>query len=117
MENAAINLVQLVSAVRSQLESTEREMRSAGKAPLFDLEGFELEIKFTVSENDTQKGGFDIKVVNLGSQSDVKAEEVQSIKIKYSVSRRALSTGVLGSRAHSTTIDAGAEKKDIKPLP
>lgn len=114
MSRPTIDLKDLVVSVRKSLESTDTEMRLAKKDPLFELESLELELKFTVEEAVGGKSGFDLKIVSLSGQTDVRSEQVQTLKVKYVVAQGAKAKGVVGTRAHSAA--EGQEQKDVPPL-
>lgn len=114
MSDGSIDLNKLVVAIRSGLEQADLESRNAGKDALFELDSLELELKFLVAEQAGMKGRFDLKIVSFGTSDDVKTEQVQTIKVKYAVSKDALRTGVPGTRAHAESADDAAQ--DVDPL-
>ena len=59
-------------------------MRTAGKQALFQLSSMELELNFVVKSSSEVKGGFDLKIVSLGSKLAEAGEEVQKITVKFS---------------------------------
>jgi hypothetical protein len=109
------DLVGIVSHVRDQLEELDRQRQDAGKEALFQLSALELEFHFAVIEDTSAKGGFDLKIVSLGGSTDLKAEEVQKVRIKFDVASEASTAGRLGTRAYPTVSRRGGEK-DVKPL-
>ncbi len=115
MNEPSIDLRSLVVAIRKSLEETDLEMRQAQKAALFELESIELELKFLVEERDGLKGGFDLKILSAGATEDIKTEQVQTVKVKYLVSKTATVHGVVGSRAHGKGADESSAV-DIEPL-
>lgn len=107
------SLKQLIVQVRDSLESVDSERQAEGRAPLFELESLELEIKFTVNEGEATKGGFDIKVVSLGTENSVRSEEVQTLRLTYRVASHAAHSHLPGTRFHgdraSTPTGTGTE--------
>lgn len=105
---AELNLKKLVSAVRDELEALDRERASGKRPPLFQLESMELELKFTVAESDSAKGGMDLKIVSFGADKALREEQVQSVRLRYRVAPSAEDAKLLGTRAHSeNAADAG----------
>ncbi|HEV2705542.1 MAG TPA: trypco2 family protein [Pyrinomonadaceae bacterium] len=114
MANMNINLKELVSAIRSELEQIDQARIMDAKPPLFHLTNLELELNFTVVENDSQKAGFDLKVVSLGSDLGTSSQEVQKVILKFEVPAEAKTSTVLGVRAHSSHTPTLTD--DISPL-
>ena len=94
-----LNLKQLVSQIRGELEDLDRERQAQGKSPLFELEKLELEVKFTVTENQAKKAGFDLKIVSAGTEGTHRQETVHTVKLQYRLSEDAGT----GGRAHSSS--------------
>jgi hypothetical protein len=107
-----LNLVDLVTSIRDELEQADKARLVSGKAALFQLSGLELELNFVVSETAGAKGGFDIKVLSVGGDVSVRTEEVHKVKLTFEIPDEAKT--VLGARAR------GSEAKpefDITPVP
>jgi Trypsin-co-occurring domain 2 len=113
-DDLQLNLTELVTAVRDQLEELDRARILAEKPPLFHLSRMELELAFTVVESDAIKGGFDLKVVSLGGQTSLRSEQIQRIKLSFEVPAEAIKAGVPGTRAHSTSRRTASA--DVEPL-
>jgi len=109
-----LDLQSLIGAIRKGLEEVDSDLKSRSREALFDLESMELELKFVVSESDTLKGGFDLKVVSLGASSGIKSDTVQTVRLTYSLSKSAAAGLVPGARAHSASGTRGAT--DVKRL-
>jgi hypothetical protein len=109
-----VNLKELVSAIRSELEQIDQARIMDEKPPLFQLTNLELELNFTVVENDSVKGGFDLKVISLGSDLGSSTQEVQKVILKFEVPAEARTSHVLGVRAHSSA--PATLTDDVAPL-
>lgn len=110
---AAIRLKELVQEIRRQLEELDNDRTKEGKAALFELQSLELELKFAVEENTAETGGFDFKIVALGSEQQYRSETIQAIKIIYYPSD---SYNGAGRRAHSSSSKSVGTREGIKPL-
>lgn len=102
------SLKELIIQVRNSLEAVDNERQLDERPALFELESLELEVKFTVGETDVVKGGFDIKIVAIGSEGSVRSEEVQTLRLKYRVATFAENTQLPGTRFYS---NRAADKK------
>jgi hypothetical protein len=100
MSQLKLNLMELVSAIRDELEQLDKARTEAGRKALFHLSAMELELNFVVEENTTAKGGFDIKVVSLGGDIGVRTEQVQKAVLKFNVPSSAIN--VLGYQLYNT---------------
>jgi len=100
---AKINLQELISQIRDELETLDRNREAAGKPPLFHLESLELELKFAVAENAGSKGGVDLKVISFGADEAVREEQVQTVRLRYRAAPTTEETPLPGTRAHSTS--------------
>jgi hypothetical protein len=109
-----IKLKDLVQDIRRQLEELDRERTSQELEALFELQGMDIELKFTVAESATAKGGFDIKIVTAGGEGHEHSEAVQTIKISYRVSPQYEG---FGKRAHHSSQHSTAKEEGVKPLP
>jgi len=98
MSQLKLNLIELVSAIRDELEHLDKTRIEAGRQALFHLSAMELELNFVVEENTSAKGGFDIKVLSLGGDVGVRTEQVQKVVLKFNVPSSA--TNVLGYSAY-----------------
>jgi hypothetical protein len=107
------NLKQLVTEIRAALEEVDSERRSSGKPALFELETLELEIKFTVTESDTTKGGFDIKIITLGSEGNIRGEAIQGLRLSYRVATSAVGADLPGTRFHSSSSKGQTNRVDL----
>ena len=115
MAQPTLNLTDLIVAIRSELEDADLTLRAAGKPALFRLTGMELELNFTVTSADSVKGGFDLKIVSLGSKLDHANEEVQKIKIKFDVPR-GTADEVAGGRFDQEPARPRTRDKSVQPL-
>jgi hypothetical protein len=104
------SLSALVEHVRRELETIDLQRQAAGKVALFSLSSLELELHFTVTHNDTKKGGIDLKIVSAGLETAHKAEQVHKIKILYTAVAENARGAPLGSRAEFPDVT------DISPL-
>jgi len=104
-----INLQELISQIRDELEQVDRGRETAGKPPLFQLESLELELKFTVAESQESKGGLDLKVVSFGADQAVREEQVQTVRLCYRTVPTADEAPLPGTRAHASSAKQGTE--------
>jgi hypothetical protein len=85
MAQPKLNLEQLVTMIRDELERVDSAQQKAKRGALFRLSGLEVELSVVVEENTSAKGGFDIKVLSLGAETGVRTEQIQKILLKYDV--------------------------------
>lgn len=117
MSDPALDLSALIIAVRSELENADIRLRTEDKPALFRLSSMELELNFVVKKTDEVKGGFDLKIVSLGSKIAEASEEVQKIKIKFDVPQEIKRAEVLGSRFFDEKPSSQQRKrKSIEPI-
>ncbi len=95
-----IRLKELVQEIRRQLEDIDRERISADQDAMFELQGLELELKFTIETTESGSVGFDLKLLSFGDEDSGRLEAVQTIRISYGVPS---SYRGLGGRAHSSS--------------
>jgi hypothetical protein len=98
-----LNLIELVSAIRDELEHLDKARTEAGRKALFHLSAMELELNFIVEENSSAKGGFDIKVVSLGGDVGIRTEQIQKAVLKFNVPSSAMN--VLGYQLYNIPKD------------
>ena len=115
MRDGRPDLRSLISAIRTELEQADAAARAARKDTLFRLAGLELELNFIVKTTDTVKGGFDLKIVSLGSQIGASSEEVQKVRVRFDVAKGAFEQGVLGTR-YSDEAGEGPRAQSVVPL-
>lgn len=92
------NLTDVISKIRDELVSLDAKRREQGREALFELTEAEIEINFVVETSDAIKGGFDLKVISLGTEDHYKGKEIQKIKIKLSPATNENQLAPLGSR-------------------
>src|SRR3569623_152948 len=109
-----LDLSALIFAVRLELEAADLRLRSAQKPTLFRLSSMELELNFVVKSSDEVKGGFDLKVISLGSKIADANETAQKIKIRFEVPPEVKRSELPGTRFFSRE-DAG-NTGSITPL-
>jgi hypothetical protein len=83
-----LNLAELVTAIRDELEQLDKKRNESGREALFRLSSLELELNFIVQESNSAKGGFDIKVVSLGADLGIRTEQIQKVVLKYEVATK-----------------------------
>jgi hypothetical protein len=106
-----LNLKDLVSSIRDELEQIDKGRQLAGKEALFQLKQLELELKFVVAGNGSARTGFDIKVISFGGEVGIRTEEVHTVKITFEVPADA--GNVLGVRAHGSLY---MSEQDVTPI-
>jgi hypothetical protein len=115
MPEPTLDLSTLILAVRSELENADLQLRSKAKPTLFLLSSMELEIHFVVKTTDEIKGGFDLKIVSLGSKLADSNETVQKIKVKWEVSEEAKSLKTLGVRHYDEDAPVRGDARSVTP--
>lgn len=116
MSEPTLDLSALILGVRKELEKADVQMRVAGKPTLFQLSSMELELHFVVKTSSEVKGGFDLKIVSLGSKLAEAGEEVQKVKVKFEVPPEAIKAQVTGSRFFDEGGAKGQRSKPVTPL-
>ena len=109
-----LEIAELVSKVRAELEDLDSRRIEDKKLPFFKLQTMELEIRFVARETSKASGGVDLKIVSFGGESGVLAEEVQTIRLKYGMADFKTIGTPIGSRGHSAG-DA-SEPDAIEPI-
>ena len=74
----AINIADLVLAVRQGLIETQQREEKANLVPMFLVKDFEMTITFVVEKG--ASGGIDLKVVTLGG--DIKKEQTHTVTVR-----------------------------------
>lgn len=114
MEFKNLEIHSLITAIRDSLDKVDDEMQRASRETLFELDTLEIELKCVATESKEKKGGIDLKVISASATGQVKAESVQTIKIRYSVTSKAKQNQVSGVRAHSSA--QTGQTKDVGRL-
>lgn len=99
MEKVSLNLAELITTIRDELEQLDKNRVAVGREALFRLSSLELELNFVVEENSAAKGGIDLKVVSLGADLGVRREQVQKVVLKYEVP----TNNLLGTYAYESS--------------
>lgn len=76
-----LGLNELIQQLRAELAVAQQETNRPEGAPFFDVTGVTLEAHVVVTEKDAVKGGFDIKVITLGSTMAVETQRVHRVAI------------------------------------
>jgi hypothetical protein len=115
--NLNLDLYSLVTAVRDELESVDRQRRLQSQQALFQLAEMELELNFVVTQKAGGKGKLDLKVFSLEADAGVEREKIQKIRLKFNLADSKVKDEDMpvGSRFHSST-HAEGEKSKIDPL-
>lgn len=108
-----VQLKELVQEIRRQLEELDRERIAQGAAALFELQGIDIELKFTVGSSATAKGGLNISVITAGGESQERSEAIQTIKISYRASPQYQG---FGGRAHHSSNRDQSGDEGVEPL-
>ncbi|MBY5524446.1 trypco2 family protein [Rhizobium leguminosarum] len=88
----------VISNLRLQLEALDEERRSADLPSLFSLSSVEVELSFIVRESDDDKIGFDIKVISANMGGSQAQESIQKMKIILIPTDQDAADGLLGTR-------------------
>lgn len=106
-----VELAPLLESIRDELELIDRNRQAHNRPALFELQSFELELKFVVTKQENASGGFNFQVVRLEGSDTLNSEAVQTIRLSYKVTK----TRPAGSRLHSTS-DEGTLPEGIELL-
>ena len=79
-----LDLKRLIRTVQRELEDSQREREAAGQEPLFKVEELTIELKFAISEEQTAKGGFSLKVIEFGGSDKIAENEIQTLTLRLS---------------------------------
>lgn len=88
----------VISKLRLQLEALDQERRDGNKPPLFNLSSVEVELSFIIKDSEDGKVGFDIKVISAGMGGSQATESVQKMKIVLSPTESDSASPRLGTR-------------------
>ncbi|MGH9494374.1 MAG: trypco2 family protein, partial [Candidatus Sulfotelmatobacter sp.] len=84
-ESTPLGIDTLAEKVRSEMENIETWRQSNGKAALFELKDFELEISFVVKRSNKVKGDLEAEVVTVGGESEHSKEATQKVVLHMGV--------------------------------
>ena len=115
MSEPTIDLSALIIAVRSELENADLQLRIAEKPTLFRLSSIELELNFVVKTTDEVKGGFDLKIVSLGSKLADASETVQKVKVRFEVPHEVKRSETPGSRFYDESDPVRRDPRSVTP--
>jgi hypothetical protein len=111
----ALGVAEFVSALRDELETLDNKRRDRGKDALLVLESVTVEVSFVVTDSDRVDGGFDLKIVKLGAEKSVSAEQVHKLSLEMKVSERARAGAIPGARYHASA-KGQVNTEDVVPL-
>jgi hypothetical protein len=100
-----LEIKQLIETVKQQLEAADQEREADGKAPLFRVETFQLEVNFVVKDSHSANASGNFEVVTVGGQTEFSREQVQKISLQF----KAID---YGSKLQEMPSDAG-----VVPIP
>jgi len=75
------DIASLIDDVKSELITSEENQIKKGQAAMFAVDGFDLEIKFTVNKTSTNGGQVQFNFVSVGESESKTNELVQTIKL------------------------------------
>jgi hypothetical protein len=75
----------LAEKVRSELENLESWRQSNGKAALFELKDFDLEVSFVVKQSNKAKGELTAEVITVGGEAEHSKEATQKVVLHMGV--------------------------------
>jgi hypothetical protein len=110
-----IEMVDLVSTVRSALEQAELKRKEQDKDPLFELEELVLELNVVVSQSDTANGKIALGLVGFGADLNSKTEQIHKVILRFATSQKARGGQVLGAR-HAQDDPKPPDKTHVDPL-
>lgn len=105
MENNSLNLYELITAIKEELEQLDTDRRNSGKQALLQLEEVTLELNFVVTNQKKGDGKINIWVVTIGGEGSLEQQQTQKIclKLKLADVNRDDEDYPVGSRLHSTS--------------
>lgn len=80
-ETSVLGIKNLIEEVRSELISVQKTQEGETNKNIFQLNYFDLEIKFVVNETKTASGKVAFEVVTIGGENTISNERVQTIKL------------------------------------
>lgn len=78
-----LGIENLIAQVKHDLETSEETRLREGKAPLFKVDAFDLEIHFGVRRSASSEGSARLEVVTLGGKTDAATERIQTITLHF----------------------------------
>jgi hypothetical protein len=96
MNQSNINLSNLISTIRTELEEMEKKRIECNKEPMFQLKSMNIEINFVVEESSAGDAGFDIRVIKAGLSTKYTTSEIQKILLTFDIPN----IKILGVRLH-----------------
>ena len=79
-----LDLKRLIRSVQQELEDAQRERESSGQKPLFKVEELTVELTFAIAEETSGKGGFSIKIFEIGGSEKVAENETHKLTLRLS---------------------------------
>jgi hypothetical protein len=101
MNQNSLNLSNLISTVKNELEEMEKKRIESNIEPMFQLRTMNIEINFVVEESNAGNTGFDIKVIKAGLSTKFSSSEIQKISLTFDIPN----TKILGIRLHEKEDD------------
>ncbi len=84
-ESTPLGIDTLAEKVRSELENLETWRQSNGKAALFELKDFDLEVSFVVKKSRKVKGDLEAEVITVGGEAEHSKEATQKVVLHMGV--------------------------------
>jgi hypothetical protein len=81
METEGLGLVELLQALRREIEESQEGLAVDGKAPLFTLKSAEAEVNFVVDRTKSDSGGVKFYVISADLKDEHKHGTVHKLKI------------------------------------
>ncbi|HKQ07724.1 MAG TPA: trypco2 family protein [Blastocatellia bacterium] len=85
VDSAELGVKDLIEKVKSELIEMEQNREREGKAALFELKDFDLEINFVVKAVNKESGQAEFKVITVGGETESDSEKAQKIKLHMTV--------------------------------
>ena len=76
-----IGLKDLIRSIHTELAESQADREQTGMPPLFEVNGLDLELHFTISETDHIGGKIDLKIISIGSDKTIKDEQIHRITL------------------------------------
>jgi hypothetical protein len=84
-ESTPLGIDVLAEKVRFELEKLETWRQSNGKAALFELKDFDLEVSFVVKKSKKVKGDLEAEVITVGGEAEHSKEATQKVVLHMGV--------------------------------
>ena len=81
-KSSPLRLADMLGALREELQQARANVKGSGGEPLLNLEGAEVEVKFTVAKEGSGKAGIEVHFFAVEIGGKYKSEEVHRLTLK-----------------------------------